>query len=242
MAKPYPRPATGPSASPCLLPAAGCRHHAMLASAIQDRQERLAAALGQLSLGTPALAKVAGQLIAALRGGRKVLVAGNGGSAAETQHFAAELVGRFSREREPYAVIALAADIATLTAVANDYGYAEVFARQVQAFGQPGDMLILFSTSGESENLLRAAQVGRQRRLTTVAITGDRPNRLADLSDLVVRVPATDTAIVQELQQIVTHLLCDVIEAELATNGLTPTPTLAESDPVEVGPARHDNG
>jgi D-sedoheptulose 7-phosphate isomerase len=190
-------------------------HRANLTTAIHARQGQLAAALGQLACRTAALAAVTDHLIAALRDGRKVLVAGNGGSAAEAQHFVAELVGRFQHERDPYPAIALTADSATLTAVANDYGYAEVFARQVRALGQVGDILVLFSTSGESENLVRAAQAGRQRRLTTVAITGDHPNRLAGLADLAVRVPATETAIVQELHQIVTHLLCGVVEAAL---------------------------
>jgi D-sedoheptulose 7-phosphate isomerase len=194
------------------------RYFGMLAAAIRDRQHDFAAALGQLVVRAPVLAEVASSLIGALRGGRQVLVAGNGGSAAETQHFVAELVGRFRRERRPYAVIALTADTAILTAVANDYGFEEVFARQVRALGRRGDVLLLFSTSGESENLVRAATIGRQDGLTTVAITGERPNRLARLADLAVRVPATETALVQELHQVVTHLLCDVVESELAAS------------------------
>ncbi len=147
----------------------------------------------------------------------KVLVAGNGGSAAEAQHFAAELVGRFKRERAPYAVLSLTTDTSILTAVANDYGYADVFARQVLAFGQSGDLLIAFSTSGESENLLRAAVAGHQSRMTVIAITGDRPNRLDRLADVTVRVPVVDTAVAQELHMIVTHILCDIAESELAS-------------------------
>jgi D-sedoheptulose 7-phosphate isomerase len=193
-----------------------------IAAAIRDRQHDFVDALGQLALRAPVLADVAAGLIEALRGGRQVLVAGNGGSAAETQHFVAELVGRFRRERRPYAVVALTADTAILTAVANDYGYEEVFARQVRALGRPGDVLLLFSTSGESENLVRAATAGHQAGMTTVAITGDRPNRLARLADLAVQVPATDTALAQELQQVVTHLLCDVVEGELATEAHVP--------------------
>jgi D-sedoheptulose 7-phosphate isomerase len=192
------------------------RYSGAIAAAIRDRQRDLGDALGQLASRAPALADVAAGLIEALRGGRQVLVAGNGGSAAETQHFVAELVGRFRRERRPYAVVALTADTAILTAVANDYGYEEVFARQVRALGRRGDVLLLFSTSGESENLVRAAAAGHQAGLTTVAITGARPNRLARLADLAVQVPATDTALAQELQQVVTHLLCDVVEGELA--------------------------
>jgi D-sedoheptulose 7-phosphate isomerase len=196
-----------------------------IAAAIRERQGCLAAALGQFAHRAPILADVAVSLIHALQEGRQALVAGNGGSAAEAQHLVAELVGRFRRERRPYAVVALTADSAILTAVANDYGYEEVFARQVRALGRPGDILLLFSTSGESENLVRAALAGREGGLTTVAITGDRPSRLASLVDHAVQVPATETALVQELHQVVTHLLCDVVEGELAAAELaTPLP------------------
>ena len=145
-----------------------------------------------------------------------MLIAGNGGSAAEAQHFAAELVGRFKRERVPYAVLSLTTDTSILTAVANDYGYHDVFARQVSALGQPGDLFIAFSTSGESENLVRALAAGRRCLLTTVAITGDRPNRMARLADVAVRVPAVASDIVQELHLAVLHILCDLAESKLA--------------------------
>lgn len=222
-------------APPAIVPR---RYQGALAAAIGDRQRRLGDALGRLVPRAGTLAGVASCLIAALHGGRQVLVAGNGGSAAETQHFVAELVGRFRRERRPYAVVALTADSAILTAVANDYGYAEVFARQVRALGRRGDVLLLFSTSGESENLVRAAAVGHQGGLITVAITGDRPCRLARLADLAVQVPATDTALVQELHQVVTHLLCDVVEGELAV--LEAPPISAEPRAVWATEAGHD--
>jgi len=164
------------------------------------------------------LTEVAARLIETLRTGHKVLVAGNGGSAAEAQHFAAELVGRFKRERAPYAVLSLTTDTSILTAVANDYGYQDVFARQVLAFGQPGDMLVAFSTSGESENLLRAATAAQHCMMAIIAVTGDRPSRLECLADVTVRVPTVDTAITQELHMIVTHILCDIAESELAAD------------------------
>ena len=143
---------------------------------------------------------------------------GNGGSAAEAQHLAAELVGRFKRERMPYAVISLATDTAILTAIANDYGYQDVFARQLRALGQPGDLLIAFSTSGESENVLRAAEAGHQCLLKVVAVTGERPSRLEALSDVTVRVPCIDTAVAQELHMVVTHILCDIAETWLSSH------------------------
>jgi D-sedoheptulose 7-phosphate isomerase len=186
--------------------------------ALDCRRAAFDTALAQFMARTDALNEAVERLIETLRAGHKVLVAGNGGSAAEAQHFAAELVGRFKRERAPYAVLSLTTDTSILTAVANDYGYWDVFARQVHALGQPGDLLLAFSTSGESENLLRAAAVGRQRQVTIVAITGDHPSCLQSLADLTIRVPVVDTAIVQEMHMVVTHILCDIVEAELSAS------------------------
>lgn len=190
--------------------------HQDLEGAVSERRELLAKALDRLHGQVDSLSAVAGRLVDTLSGGGKVLVAGNGGSAAEAQHFAGELVGRFQREREPYAVLALTADMSVLTAVANDYGYQEVFARQVSALGCPGDMLLAFSTSGESENLIRAAEVARKLSLAVVAITGERPSRLSELADLTLQMPATETALVQELHMVTTHLLCGIVERELS--------------------------
>lgn len=198
-------------------------YHKAAVAALADRRATLSSALAQLGLRAEALAEMAARLVATLRSGHKVLVAGNGGSAAEAQHFAAELVGRFKRERLPYAVLSLTTDTSILTAVANDYGYQEVFARQILAHGQPGDLLIAFSTSGESENLVRAIRAARQREVGVAAVTGARPSRLERLADVTVRVPATDTAAAQELHMIVTHILCDIAESELAAlEGKTP--------------------
>lgn len=192
-------------------------HQAVL-DAFNWRRKFLDAALTTLMLRTAAVAEVAALLVDALHSGHKALVAGNGGSAAEAQHFSAELVGRFKRERRPYAVLALTTDTSILTAIANDYGYEDVFARQICAFGQPGDVFIAFSTSGESENLLRAAQAGQERAMSVVAITGDCPSRLEALADITVRVPVIDTAVVQEMHMMVTHVLCDIVEAELVAS------------------------
>lgn len=186
------------------------------AEAIADRRLALTDALGQLQADGAQIGKIADRLVATLSNNGKVLVAGNGGSAAEAQHFTAELVGRFKREREPYAVLALTADTAILTAIANDYGYDQVFARQVRALGQPGDLFVAFSSSGESENLVRAAEVAHECGLMVVAFTCDRPNRLAQLARLALRIPSVDTPVTQELHMVVTHVLCDIVEAELA--------------------------
>ncbi|HLH24160.1 MAG TPA: SIS domain-containing protein [Chloroflexota bacterium] len=186
-----------------------------VADALKGRRTTLDMALRELTARADDVAAVAARLVATLRSANKVLVAGNGGSAAEAQHFAAELVGRFKHDRAPYAALALTTDTATLTAVANDYGYPDVFARQVLAFGQRGDLLLAFSTSGESENLLRAAAACQARGIGLVAITGARPSRLEAAADLTLRMPAGDAAVIQELHKIITHVLCDLIETEL---------------------------
>ena len=191
-------------------------YHDTIVNALASRRTVLDAALSDLETHASLLTEVAMRLVETLRGGHKVLVAGNGGSAAEAQHFAAELVGRFKRDRAPYAVISLTTDTSILTSVANDYGYQDVFARQVCAFGQPNDMLIAFSTSGESENLLRAAATGRQCGMVVVAVTGDRHSRLEKQADYTVRVPVVDTATAQELHMMITHILCDITESRLS--------------------------
>lgn len=204
-----------PLISPQQPTAPGADYHATIVNALAERRVILQVALTQFMARADTLAEVAALLVETLRTGHKVLVAGNGGSAAEAQHFAAELVGRFKRERDPYAVLSLTTDTSILTAIGNDYGYADVFARQVGAFGQPGDVFIAFSTSGSSENLIRAAVEAHNRLMPVVAVTGDRASRLATVASISIRVPHVDTAIVQELHMAVTHILCDIVETEL---------------------------
>lgn len=184
--------------------------------ALASRHQFLETAVDVLIARVDMLTEAATSLVETLQSGHKALVIGNGGSAAEAQHFAAELVGRFKRERAPYAAIALTTDSAIITAIANDYSFQEVFARQVYALGQPGDMLIAFSTSGESENIVRAAQAGHQLSMRVAAITGDSPNRLATLADMAIHIPGVDTATIQELHMMVTHILCDIAEKQLS--------------------------
>ncbi|HYX50940.1 MAG TPA: SIS domain-containing protein, partial [Ktedonobacteraceae bacterium] len=151
----------------------GLDYYNSIENALSYQRKMLDRALNQSLRHVAILAEVTARLIETLRSGHKVLIAGNGGSAAEAQHFAAELVGRFKRERSPYAVLSLTTDTSILTAIANDYGYQDIFARQILALGQPRDMLIVFSTSGESENLLYAATAARRCMMTIIAITGD---------------------------------------------------------------------
>lgn len=187
-----------------------------ITAALGDHRERMTAALAAFDGCAPALAEAARLLVATLRSGNKALAAGNGGSAAEAQHFAAELVGRFLREREPYAALALTTDTSILTAIGNDYAYADIFSRQVAGLGQAGDLLLAYSTSGESENLIRAAAVAREMTITVVSITGPGESRLSTMADLAIRVPGSTTPIVQELQMATTHLLCEIAEREMS--------------------------
>ena len=156
----------------------------------------------------------------ALLGGNKVLVCGNGGSAADAQHFAAEFVGRFQDDdRAAYPVIALGADTAFVTAWANDFGYDDIYARGVRAFGQAGDVLVAISTSGRSKNVVAAMREARERGLKTVAMLGGTLSPCVALADAAVRVPSTDTARIQEVQTLALHLICELVEARALAQG-----------------------
>lgn len=150
-----------------------------------------------------------------LSDGHRLLAAGNGGSAAEAQHLTAELVGRFQTERRPFSAIALHADTSSLTAIGNDYGYDEVFARQVSAHARPQDVLLLLSTSGRSRNLLKAAQAGVQSGASVWALTGPAPNPLASLAESSVCVPGA-SANVQEAHLAAVHIVCHAFDAALS--------------------------
>lgn len=185
-------------------------------NAAHDHLDELEQALTALRNQTPRLLRWSQCLAERLGAGARLLVAGNGGSAAEAQHLTAELVGRFDGDRRPFSALALHADTSSMTAIANDYGYAEVYARQVTAHARPLDVLALLSTSGASENLLRAAKAGRAAGAAVWAFTGPLPNPLADLADEVVAIPGS-TATVQESHLVAVHLLCAAFEQELST-------------------------
>jgi D-sedoheptulose 7-phosphate isomerase len=147
-----------------------------------------------------------------LEDGGRLLVAGNGGSAALAHHLAGELVGRYDRERRPFSALALSAETAGLTAIGNDYGFDECFARQVEAHGRPGDVLLALSTSGASVNLLRAVDAARDARVEAWAMTGPAPNPLAGAVDEALTVDCAGTPSVQDVQQVAVHLLCLAFE------------------------------
>ncbi|MDQ1669125.1 MAG: D-sedoheptulose 7-phosphate isomerase [Actinomycetota bacterium] len=147
--------------------------------------------------------------------GHRLLAVGNGGSAAQAQHLTAELVGRYRDDRAPLSAIALHAETSSLTAIVNDFGADDMFARQVTAHGREHDVLVLMSTSGRSPNMLRAAQAGRRAGLTVWAMTGPTPNPLADVADDVLAVNAASTATVQEVHLVALHLLCAALDVAL---------------------------
>jgi len=155
---------------------------------------------------------IAGAVTATVRGGGKLLIAGNGGSAGDAQHLAAEFTGRMLYDRPPMAAMALHVDGSALTAVGNDYGYAHVFERQVQAMARPGDMVWGLSTSGQSENVVRALAAGRAMGLRTIAFTGAGDSPMAAANDFVLRAPSAVTPIIQQIHMVAGHLLCALVE------------------------------
>ena len=162
-----------------------------------------------------AAAAAAGACVAALRAGGKLLLCGNGGSAADAQHWAAELVSRFNYDRPGLAAIALTTDGSILTGIGNDYGNTRIFARQVEALGRGGDMLLALSTSGRSPNVLEALRAARARGMGTIGFTGEAGEAMASLCDICIRVPSASTPRIQEGHAVLGHALCAAVEAAL---------------------------
>jgi D-sedoheptulose 7-phosphate isomerase len=158
---------------------------------------------------------IAAAIIAALRAGNKLLIIGNGGSAADAQHIAAEIVGRYKQDRPAYAAIALTTDTSALTAIANDYGFERVFARQVEGLGQHGDVLLALSTSGCSPNILAALRSARERGLVTIGFTGAKGEALGAHCDHLLVAPSDDTPVIQQIHLTIAHGICDEIEQTL---------------------------
>jgi D-sedoheptulose 7-phosphate isomerase len=160
--------------------------------------------------------EIAARMIDCLDQGGRVLWAGNGGSAADSQHFSSELIGRFERDRGGIPSLALTTDTSALTAIANDYGFEQVFARQVEALGRARDLLIAISTSGSSPNILRAVEMARTRGVTTIGLTGRDGGLLREIADICLVVPASNTARIQEAHGLIGHILCDLVERHFA--------------------------
>ena len=183
---------------------------------IRESLDGLATLAGRVAAEqADAIAVIADRYEATLRGGGTLFFAGNGGSAADAQHVATEYVVRYQTNRPAMRAVALTTDTSLLTACANDMGFEEVFARQVEALAEPGDLLVLHSTSGESPNVIRAAQAAKARGVGVVALLGRSGGQLKDIADLVLVVPATETARIQELHLAIEHVICDLVEDRL---------------------------
>lgn len=176
---------------------------------IRTKERVIASELGNIE-------KAAEAIISALRSGGKLLVFGNGGSAADSQHIAAELVGRFKLERKALAAVALTTDTSILTAMANDYGFDSVFSRQIEGLGKKGDIALGLSTSGNSKNVLEAIRKARSMGIRTVGLLGGSGGQLKDECDIAIVVDSKDTARVQESHITVAHIICGIVENELS--------------------------
>ncbi len=160
--------------------------------------------------------------VESLRLGGKILLCGNGGSAADSQHIAAELVSRLNYDRPGLAAVALTTDTSALTAIGNDYGYERVFARQIEALGREGDVLIAISTSGNSANVLEALKTARERKIFAVGLTGKSGGKMAALCDLALKMPSAHTPNIQECHIMIGHIVCQIIEDSLFGEGYNP--------------------
>lgn len=181
--------------------------------AIWDEHLEVAKGLPTLAVGVSDAVDMIGSCLAA---GGQLLAAGNGGSAADAQHIVAELTGRFFLERKPFRAIALHVNTSALTAIGNDYGYEHVFARELSAHAQPGDVLLAISTSGNSRNILRAIEVARQRNVKVIGMTGGSGGEMRAVCDLCLCVPSKSTPRIQEMHITIGHAVCELVEERLA--------------------------
>jgi D-sedoheptulose 7-phosphate isomerase len=164
----------------------------------------------------PAVSNAVDIIFSSLAAGGQLLIAGNGGSAADAQHIAAELTGRFLRERQPFRAIALHVNTSSLTAIGNDYGYEHVFARELSAHVRPGDVFLAITTSGNSQNILRAIETGRKSKAVVIGLTGESGGQMRAACDLCICVPSKSTARIQEMHITIGHAICELLEDRLA--------------------------
>ena len=183
--------------------------HRLAIEAMWDEHLRVATGLRSLA---PDVDRVVTIISRSMAAGGALLVCGNGGSAADAQHIAAELTGRFFRDRKPLPALALHGNTSSLTAIGNDYGYDLVFAREVGAHGRAGDLLLAISTSGNSPNILRAIEAARDKRMTVIGLTGESGGKMRDLCDVCLCVPSTSTPRIQECHILIGHTICELLE------------------------------
>ena len=163
----------------------------------------------------PDVERAGASIVRALKSGKKVLACGNGGSAADSSHFIEELIGRYKNNRPPLPAIALTGDGVVLTVISNDFGYDQVFARQVEALGDKGDVLVVFSTSGKSPNVLAAIKAARKKKMLIIALTGEKGVSMRKIADATIVVPTQETARIQEVHEITYHAWCEAVDAAL---------------------------
>lgn len=185
-----------------------------MAEVLRDVSENITTSrrLGRLA---PDIVGVAMRAVETIKSGGKILIFGNGGSAADAQHITGELMGKYLTKHTPYAAIALTTNTSNITAIANDFAFAEVFARQVEALARPGDLVIGISTSGRSENVIRGVRQARKMGVSTAALTGGSGGRLAPVVDRAVIVPSTNTQRIQEAHALIGHVICKIVELQL---------------------------
>lgn len=161
------------------------------------------------------ISEVAELIADSIRAGNKLMICGNGGSAADAQHIAGEFLCRFYKDREPMAAVALSTDTSILTSISNDYSYNEVFSRQVRGLGRSGDILLGISTSGSSANILQAFRAARAVDIKTILLTGGTEREIAAVSDVVIKAPSTDTPRIQEMHLLIEHIICEIVERDI---------------------------
>jgi len=189
-----------------------------LSTLVADRIEKSIAVKRDLLAHAAAIATVADLLVEAYRDGKKAIFFGNGGSAADSQHLAAEFLGRFYKDRRPLPAAALTVNTSTLTAIGNDYGYDKVFSRPLAGIGVAGDVAVGISTSGNSENVLAAFEVAKKMGIMTVALTGASGGKMQEAADYCIAIPSSDTPRIQECHILVGHILCEIVEEALTGN------------------------
>jgi len=187
---------------------------------IEEQLQEVAKLHGRLVEASIAgIARAAEAMTDALRRGRKIVWFGNGGSATQGQHMAGEFVGRFQRERRALPSISLTENMASVTAIANDYGYEQVFVRQLEGLGQPGDVAVGLSTSGSSPNVVLALRKARTLKMVSIGLTGESGGQMAEVCDICIRVPSTTTARIQEVHLTIGHILCGMVDDALSADG-----------------------
>ncbi len=190
----------------------------LISQIMQEIEESIAVKVGLTRESAPQIADAANLIVAALRAGGKLITFGNGGSAADAQHFAAELIGRYRLERRALPALALTTDTSALTAIANDYGFERVFSRQLEAIGELGDAVVAFSTSGDSANVLQALKCARVRGMSTIGLAGKTGGGMRALVDVCVCVPSDSTPRIQEAHTLISHIICGVVENAICTD------------------------